>query len=695
MSASPLSGAEFTLYNTNSDGSKGSARATRTAGSDGTVKFYGLAPGSYILVETKSPDEYENPYLEYGVVVGSDLKTTVNGSDTITNLNPFAVANYKADDPVGSLTISKTVTGDGADVTKAFDFTLTLDDADGVYTYVGHNVSGGTIQSGDTISLAHGQSITIVGLPTDTTYTVAEADYTIDGYATTSTGSTGIIETNTTQIAAFTNTRTIGSLSITKTVAGNAGDIQKEFDFTLTLNNAPALYPYTGSGVPDGTIQSGDTISLAHGQSITITDLPEGATYTVTEADYTIDGYSTVSIGATGSIEKGATQTAAFTNTNSTPPAAGGNLTISKTVVGAARDTSKQFYFRITLVGAPDTYAYIGSGVPDGTIQSGDSISLAHGQSITITGLPEGATYTVTEADYTGDGYAVSSVGAVGSIVEGATQTAAFINAKEEDSPVATTGSLTIRKTVAGNAADSSKSFDFTLTLSGANSIYAYIGNGVPNGTIQSGDSISLAHGQSITITGLPEGASYTVTEADYTIDGYVASSVDAVGSIAGDAAQIAAFTNTKNALPVGSLTIQKTVTGDLGDKEQAFTFIVDLGADGSYPYSGSKTGTIQSGQTVTLKHGESIVIQDIPAGTTYLVTEKEANQDGYTATEASGVITLQGQTAAFVNSKSSATQTGDDNASAIVKFGLLLAISALLALALITLKLKKHKLRR
>jgi hypothetical protein len=408
---------------------------------------------------------------------------------------------------------------------------------------------------------------------------VTEADYTSEGYVTTSTGALGSIETNTTQTAAFTNTKAVGSLTIAKTVAGNAGDATKEFEFTLTLNGAAGVYPYTGHGVPDGTIQSGDTLFLAHGQSVTITDLPVDATYTVTESDYTGDGYDTVSTGADGGILEGITQTASFINTKNMPPADGGNLTISKTVTGAAADTTKKFFFRVTLADAPDTYAYTGNGVPDGMIKSKDSIALAHGQSITIEGLPVGATYTVVEADYTGDGYTMSSTGAMGSIEANMTQTAAF--------------------------------------------------------------------------------------------------------------------TNTKNATLAGALTISKTVTGDLGDKEQAFTFVVNLGAGGSYHYSGSKTGTIQSGQAVALKHGEYITIEGLPVNTMYLVTEKEANQSGYvtSATGASGAITERGQTAAFVNLKSSVPKTGDGHMGVIWGIGLM--ISALMLLALVGLRIASRTKRR
>ncbi len=545
MNGGSLAGAEFTLYNTNTDGSKGSARAVRTTGSDGIIKFYGLAPGNYILVETKTPDDavYGNPNLQYNVLVASDRKTTVNGSDTITVAKPFNVVNYKKTDAVGSLTISKTVAGNGADHSKAFTFTLTLG-ADGIYTYIGHGVVGGTIKSGDAISLAHGQSITVMGVPNGTAYTVTETDYAGDGYTTTSTGATGTIATNTTQTAAFTNTRTVGSLTISKTVAGNAADPAKKFDFTLTLHGADGVYAYTGNGVPDGSIRSGDTISLAHGQSITVRDLPKDATYTVTEADYAADGYKTDSTGATGSIVADETQTASFTNTRtksgsgSLIPDKTGSLTISKTVTGAGADTEKKFSFKVTFSGASGSYRYTGIGVSDGTIQSGDTIALAHGQSITIVDLPAGATYEVSEVKDSAQGYSVESTGESGTISATQSRTAAFTNTKLKTA----TGSLTIGKTVTGQGASVTRRFKFTITFTGAPDAYAYTGSA--NGTLRSGDTVSLASGESITITGLPAGAQYAVTEADYSRAGYTVSGTGTAGTIAADALQTASFVN-------------------------------------------------------------------------------------------------------------------------------------------------------
>lgn len=229
---------------------------------------------------------------------------------------------------------------------------------------------------------------------------------------------------------------TAGNLEIIKTVAGNGADTAKKFDFTVTFSNESELYSYIGYGVPDGTVKSGDTISLGHGDRIIIQGLPKGADYMVTEADYSESGYITVSSGAHGTIEADAVLTASFTNTkNEVPPAEAitGNLTISKTVTGVGADMEKKFEFTVTFDHAPGDYTYTVNGTTGGKIRSGDKISLSHGQSITITGLPAGADYRVEEGDYSAQQYTAMSVGTEGSIESRTTMIAAFTNTKQAD----------------------------------------------------------------------------------------------------------------------------------------------------------------------------------------------------------------------------------------------------------------------
>ncbi len=79
-------------------------------------------------------------------------------------------------------------------------------------------------------------------------------------------------------------------------------------------------------------------------------------------------------------------------------------------------------------------------------------------------------------------------------------------------------------------------------------------------------------------------------------------------------------------------LEIGKTVAGDAADAEQEFSFTITLRdedgneLDGSYEYGGSKEGTISSGDTITLKHGQFVFVKDLPKGTKWKVEEAETD---------------------------------------------------------------------
>lgn len=75
------------------------------------------------------------------------------------------------------------------------------------------------------VRVAGGGSLTILGIPSGTSHTVSEADYTAD-HTTTSTGAVGVVETAAVR-ATFLNTRAnpgYGALTVTKTVAIGGAD---------------------------------------------------------------------------------------------------------------------------------------------------------------------------------------------------------------------------------------------------------------------------------------------------------------------------------------------------------------------------------------------------------------------------------------------------------------------------------------
>ena len=104
-------------------------------------------------------------------------------------------------------------------------------------------------------------------------------------------------------------------------------------------------------------------------------------------------------------------------------------------------------------------------------------------------------------------------------------------------------GNLSVAKTVAGNNGDTSKAFNFTVTLgdTGINGTF---------GDMTFADGVAtfvLKHGESKTAVDLPAGITYTVTEAEADKDGYTTTSVNASGSIIKDDTAAVTFTNTRN----------------------------------------------------------------------------------------------------------------------------------------------------
>ena len=336
--------------------------------------------------------------------------------------------------------------------------------------------------------------------------------------------------------------------------------------------------------------------------------------------------------------------------------------------------------------------------------------------------LPNDLEYTVAEKDYSSDGYTTSSTGATGKIVADETSKVVFTNTKYLP------GSLTIRKTVDGNGGDQKKSFEFTVTFSGsgAGDSYSYTGaGGAPSGTIQGGSgTLSLAHGQSVTFTGLPKDLAYIVTEADYSTEGYTTSSTGATGTILSGGQRIAAFTNTRRisssrsddddgggniagyqpptpglekwlnrkgntppTQPTNKLTVRFDDPDTPNDKER--DIIITFNQKGKFPYSGSKTGMVTSGDTITLAPGEYIVIEELPEGITYSITEWINGTP--TPREAVGVMDGD-RLALFTIGDMEVPLTGDDASSTAAALGLAGSTLLLAALAITYYRLRKKR---
>ncbi len=222
-------------------------------------------------------------------------------------------------------------------------------------------------------------------------------------------------------------------------------------------------------------------------------------------------------------------------------------------------------------------------------------------------------------------------------------------------------GSLTLRKTVGGNAGDTVGDFEFRIDLTGPDGkplAESYRYSGSISGELKSGDTVAIGHGETVTIEDIPTGTRYRITETDSR--GHTVKSSGDVGEIAADYESLADFVNVRNVyqpgVPDGRLTVWKTV-GDGGDKAREFSFTVRFfdargrEISGSFSYSGSHSGSIPNGGSVLLKDGESVTICGIPAGTSYTVSETPTEDYISMPTGDSGTVSAGGEeVASFVN---------------------------------------------
>ena len=393
---------------------------------------------------------------------------------------------------------------------------------------------------------------------------------------------TGTIADALTGDAVFTNTRNVGALEITKRLEGTgyndrvavSNAVRTSFGFTvrlwredgvrLTGDNRPTL---NGKALTLETrTENGFTYDEAH---VTV-DMADGAAATGEERGVTIgnilvdthytviedeNGYQTegyvVRQGEQGGVMTDAGDTLRFVNTRDT-----GSLEIVKNLDGGTAEFGREFEFTVTL-SRNDNIALAGTYLTQSgrTVAFEDNaaggvtarVRVVGGGSLTILGIPSGTSYTVSEADYTADRYTTTSTGAVG-VVETAAVRATFLNTRANPGY----GALTVTKTVeaigGAEIPDTQFVFDIALTLEDGEDF-----TGTLRTTRTSGEtgrlyfnggaaSIRLSHGESVTLSGIPLGTSYTVTER--AAQDMRVSSTGSEGTITGTG-HMAAFVNT------------------------------------------------------------------------------------------------------------------------------------------------------
>ena len=300
----------------------------------------------------------DGPYPDQGATTDTN-KSNLGEADLtslFTLLNVIVVTDEtKADTKTGKLTIEKTVVGDGlgeADYTRNFEFAVTFKNKDGVelngeqnkeynFYFYGSDKSG-HVKSGDTLILHHDESITILGLPVGTQYTVTE---TLDGdwpFTIPETKIyTGVIgegapDPDKGNIAAFINSKS--KLVIEKEVVGDGlgeADYTKNFEFTIEIKDAGGkvlsgayniVKTTKNETTKDSVTADGGiiTVHLHHKQSVTIFGLPTDVKYRIVEVkadDWKAQDPVEVDFGK-GIVDKetkAVTLTVKFVNSKETP----------------------------------------------------------------------------------------------------------------------------------------------------------------------------------------------------------------------------------------------------------------------------------------------------------------------------------------------------------------------------------------
>lgn len=552
----PLKEVKFQLFNPDGTPARdkdGNVLEEKETGTDGKTNFIIQMPGDYLLKQTYIDlQTYLPTTTEYRVrVIDAPGKPVLVDGQKKDSNNPLVVPTPAN----GKLTITNKVEGNGSDPDKEFEYTVTFtgEGKDGEYTYKKPDgtFSDVKFKSGDKIFLKDGESVVFPALPAGLTYTVTEADHTtVDGYTT---------EPETRELsdkivykvdhkADFVNKRNVNDLTVRNTVSGDGAEPDKPFKYTVTFDGTGKgqEYNYEHSDGTTGTIKSGDTFELKHGETFIIKDLPDNLKYTITQDGYKNDGYATTPETLVDEdVMAGADREADFSNERTI-----NKLTISNTVMGNGGDKTKEFEYTVVFeeTGKDGSYAYtkfVGETSIPGTIKSGESFTLKHGETLEIAGLPKDLKYTVTQKDYKADEYATTPEERYHTgVMEGKDEEAPFTNVRVLE------GGLIISNTVKGKDDDKKKSFTYTVTFTGEgeDKSYSYEKSDGTKGTIASGDTFELTDGQTLVVQGLPTYLQYTVTQEDYTQDGYVTDpvSLDRTGTIPAKDQAKARFVNTR-----------------------------------------------------------------------------------------------------------------------------------------------------
>ncbi len=537
-----------------------------------TARFPDLPEGLGYTVREMDSGDYVPAFKEIQGVI-------IQGQNSLVHFTNTPVPPVEN----GSLSVTKEVIGEGADLNKEFEFTAVIGGE--TYTFV----------------LKHGETKLFEQLPVGTEYVVTEKVYTEDGYLAHVQQYTGVVGKEQT-VLPFRNqyipeVPQFGDLAVEKEVVGPNADPEKEFTFIITFSDG-GTYDCSIDGGEPFPVASGSTIRLRHGQTALFKGLPAGTEYHVEETD--ASGYLPLVTVQDGKIVAGVTSKVHFIN-NTTPPAPAGSLTVTKEVVGDGADLNKEFEFTIELNGELITFP------------------LKHGDQKVFEKLPIGTKFVVTEKSYDEEGY-LTQVKRYEGTINGLNQIIRFVNVFQKPLNL---GSLRIEKELIGQDTNPPRQFTFQVEFSDGGTYSCSINGGEPF-PVASGDTFQMSAGQSAVFPDLPADITYIVREVD--CGDTAPDFTELKGTILAGETALVHFINRVSETPA-TLRITKVLEGNYPPEEleREFEFIFTI--------NGQK-------HTVTLKPGQSLDIQ-VPDGTQYEVVEKDYSAEGYTTVihHGSGIV--------------------------------------------------------
>ena len=607
---------------------------------------------------------------------GHDTQSVTIGRVSAPTVTATFTNTYTRD--TGRFSVTKTVAGDAGDKAPAsytFDYTCK---ADGKDPMTGTIVvgKGETKESGE---IPVGYLCTVKEhVDKDQAGTAYLEGYTLD----VTTGADVTIAKGAVSNIDVTNTytRDTGRFSVTKKVAGDAGD------------KAPASYTFDYTCKADGKDPMTGTIVVGKGETKESGEIPVGYLCTVKEhvdkdqagtaylEGYTLDVVASPDV----TIAKDVVPNIDVTNTYTLNK---GTFSVKKVVAGA------------TFTGADNTftvqYTCTHNSVALTDEQKAGSLTLTgNGTAVTSPSLPFGTSCTIEETKSSAQraGYAVATAYNAGQVTVGTATPSPEVTVTNTYTPLK--GGFVISKTVDGDGAalakDTQFTFDYTCTpLTGAAQVKGIV---------------VVKGGQNGAVTDVPVG-SCSVSERDATINGASLNTVLTVDGSSDGVNNGTAVFNVKDGVTVkvaatntyvrdrGSFSVAKKVVGG-ADSFTKDTFVFDyVCTDGT------------QGRLDVPGDGTAVEGPRVPTGTECTVTERAqtANRDGYTVTSElsdNGTVTISQKDAVVAVTatntytpvpKVPSKQLAKTGASNVAVVGVVGSLLVVVGGVLIALKRRRH----